>query len=290
MSKKKVLVTGATGFVGNHLVDALLARGHSVRVVARNLPGPTSPISWLSKVHFVQADLHSDGLDVARLADGMDSLVHLAWPGLPNYQELFHFETNLMADYRLIKAMVERGVSQVMVTGTCFEYGMRNGPLSEDMVAEPTNPYGLAKNTLRLFLQALQQSHPFSLQWIRLFYLHGPGQSGRSLLAALDRAIDEGKQSFDMSPGDQLRDFLAIETAASHLVRLLECDAFSGIVNCASGEPISVRSLVERRVEERGASISLNLGHYPYASHEPMAFWGDREKLDKLLGIGHCNG
>lgn len=287
MSGKRVLVTGATGFVGSHLVGALLARGHSVRAVARNLPDPTPHISWLPDVDFVQADLHSHALDIDRLTEGMDSLVHLAWPGLPNYRELFHYETNLMADYRFVKAAVERGISQVMVTGTCFEYGMRNGLLNEEMVAEPNNPYGLAKNALRLFLQALQQVQPFSLQWVRLFYLHGPGQSPRSLLAALDRAIDEGEQSFNMSPGDQLRDFLTIETAASYLVRLLESDAFSGIVNCASGEPVSVRSLVERRIKERGASISLNLGYYPYANHEPMAFWGDRGKLEKLLELGH---
>ncbi len=285
MSKKQVLVTGATGFVGRHLVTALLARGHSVRALARRRPDPSSQISWLSQVDFVQADLYADSLDIAQLTDGVDSLMHLAWPGLPNYQDLFHFETNLMSDYRFIKAIVERGVSQIMVTGTCFEYGTREGSLNEDMVADPTNPYGLAKNTLRLFLQSLQKIQPFSLQWVRLFYLHGTGQSPRSLLAALDRAIDEGRQSFDMSPGDQLRDYLAIETAVSYLVRLLECDTFSGVVNCASGEPVSVRSLVERRIEERGASMALNLGHYPYPSHEAMAFWGDRAKLVKLIDM-----
>ena len=86
--------------------------------------------------------------------------------------------------------MVEAGVSQVLVTGTCFEYGMQNGPLSEQTAPQPSNPYGLAKNTLRLFLENLQRVQPFTLQWARLFYLHGEGQNPNSLLAALDRLID----------------------------------------------------------------------------------------------------
>src|SRR5690606_16712139 len=139
----------------------------------------------------VAGDLHqADAEAVATWVEDIDALVHLAWPGLPNYQALFHLEQNLMADYRFIKQAVQAGVSQVLVTGTCFEYGPQNGPLDERCPARPDNPYGLAKHSLRLFLEALQGQHPFTLQWARLFYLHGEGQNPNSLLAALDRAID----------------------------------------------------------------------------------------------------
>lgn len=282
----KVLVTGATGFVGRHLVDALLARGCEVRAVARNAETAAS-LPWINAVEFVAADIHADELNSAALTDGIDALVHLAWPGLPNYQALFHVERNLMADYRFIKSAVEAGVSQVLVTGTCFEYGQQSGPLSEQTAPQPSNPYGLAKNTLRLFLENLQQVQPFTLQWARLFYLHGEGQNPNSLLAALDRAIDAGDDSFNMSGGEQLRDYLAIETAAGYLAAILHQRDFDGVINCASGQPISVRALVERRVRERGASIELNLGHYPYATHEPMAFWAVADRLQQLLGAEH---
>ena len=202
----KVLVTGATGFVGRHLVAALLARGCAVRAVARNTDTAAS-MPWINDVEFVAADIHASDLDIAALTDGIDVLAHLAWPGLPNYRALFHFEHNLMADYRFIKGAVEAGVPQVLVTGTCFEYGMQSGPLSESVEPQPSNPYGLAKHTLHLFLQNLAQEHPFTLQWARLFYLHGEGQNPNSLLAALDRAIDNGDASFNMSGGEQLRDF-----------------------------------------------------------------------------------
>ncbi len=279
----KFLVTGATGFVGRHLVAALLARGCEVRAVARNAE-TAQGMPWINDVEFVSADIHAAELDVVALADGVDALAHLAWPGLPNYRALFHFEHNLMADYRFIKSVVEAGVKQVLVTGTCFEYGMQSGPLSEQTEAQPANPYGLAKHTLHLFLQNLQQAQPFTLQWARLFYLHGEGQNPNSLLAALDRAIDAGDASFNMSAGEQLRDFLPIETAAGYLAAIAQQRDFNGVINCASGQPVSVRALVEQRLRERGAALHLNLGHYPYPSHEPLAFWAVTERLQQLLG------
>jgi dTDP-6-deoxy-L-talose 4-dehydrogenase (NAD+) len=282
----KVLVTGATGFVGRHLVAALLARGCQVRAVARNVEIAAS-LPWINAVEFIAADIHAADLDIAALTDGVDALAHLAWPGLPNYQALFHFEHNLMADYRFIKGAVEAGVSQVLVTGTCFEYGMQSGPLSEQSAPQPSNPYGLAKNSLRVFLENLQRVQPFTLQWARLFYLHGTGQNPNSLLAALDRAIDAGEERFNMSAGEQLRDYLAIDTAAGYLAAILQQRDFNGVINCSSGQPVSVRALVEQRLRERGASIHLNLGHYPYPTHEPMAFWGVADRLQQLLGAEH---
>ncbi|MHC8408464.1 NAD-dependent epimerase/dehydratase family protein [Pseudomonas sp. TMB3-21] len=282
----KVLVTGATGFVGRHLVTALLARGCAVRAVARNAETAAN-LPWIDAVEFVAADIHAADLDMLALTAGVDALAHLAWPGLPNYQALFHFEHNLMADYRFIKGAVEAGVSQVLVTGTCFEYGLQSGPLSERTPPQPDNPYGLAKNTLRLFLENLQRVQPFNLQWARLFYLHGEGQNPNSLLAALDRAIDNGDDSFDMSAGEQLRDYLTIETAAGYLSTILQQRDFNGVINCSSGQPISVRALVEERVRQRRAAIRLNLGHYPYPTHEPMAFWGVADRLQQLLGADH---
>ncbi|MFJ4586375.1 NAD-dependent epimerase/dehydratase family protein [Pseudomonas moraviensis] len=284
----KVLVTGATGFVGRHLVAALLERGCEIRAVARN-PETARSMPWIDDVEFVSADIHAADLNVVALTEGIDALVHLAWPGLPNYRALFHFEHNLMADYRFIKRAVEAGVQQVLVTGTCFEYGMQSGPLSESTEPRPSNPYGLAKHTLHLFLQNLQQERPFTLQWARLFYLHGEGQNPNSLLAALDRAIDSGEPTFNMSAGEQLRDFLAIETAASHLAAILHQRDFAGVVNCASGQPVSVRALVEQRLRERGAALDLNLGHYPYPTHEPMAFWAVVERLQQLLEAQRSN-
>jgi dTDP-6-deoxy-L-talose 4-dehydrogenase (NAD+) len=282
MSIRHVLVTGATGFVGRHVVAALLEVGVAVRAVSRD-SHRAQQMPWFARVEWVSADLHACNLDVAALVDGMQAIVHLAWPGLPNYHGLFHLEQNLAADYRFIKLAVQAGVRHVMVAGTCFEYGMSNGELTEETAAQPSNAYGIAKHSLRLFLLALQREQPFTLQWPRLFYLYGEGQNPNSLLASLDRAIEAGQDSFDMSAGDQLRDFLPVQSAARYLVQILALPDFDGVVNVCHGSPISVRGLVETHLLARGASLRLNLGHYGYPQYEPMAFWGCSRRLKNLL-------
>lgn len=278
----KVLVTGATGFVGRHVVPCLLERGHNVIAVARD-EGKARAMSWTGDVRFVACDVHGPAGDRHATFDGVDAVIHLSWPGLPNYQSLFHFEANLPADYRFLKSLVEAGVGRVLVTGTCFEYGMQSGCLNESLPTHPANPYGLAKDTLRKFLEALRERQPYVLQWARLFYMHGAGQNPNSLLAQLDRAIDNGETAFNMSGGEQLRDYLPVDEVAAKLVALVERPHAQGVYNVCSGVPVSVRRLVEQHIAGRGARIALNLGHYPYPQHEPMAFWGDARKLAQAL-------
>ncbi|MEM5422987.1 NAD-dependent epimerase/dehydratase family protein [Paraburkholderia ferrariae] len=276
----KIALTGATGFIGRHLVAELVQRGHEITLLVRD----PQKLDALRRpgVRTIQFDLYAPANSAAEVGKH-DALIHLAWPGLPNYKELFHFEENLPASYRFLKACIEAGVPQVLVTGTCFEYGMRDGCLAENMETLPANSYSLAKDTLRKFLERLREKQPFVLQWIRLFYMYGPGQNSNSLLAQLDHAIDKGDPVFNMSGGEQLRDYLPVEQVASGLARVAEHAECDGITNVCSGVPISVRKLVERRIESRNARIELNFGYYPYPNHEPMAFWGDAHKFEAII-------
>ncbi len=278
----KLLITGATGFIGQHIVPKLLERNHEVTVVSRSAE-KVSDLAWHKDVQRAIYDIHQPISDMPEMVAGCDAIIHLAWDGVLNYSSLSHFEENLPADYRFLKASVEAGVGHVLVSGTCYEYGLQTGCLSENMPAYPCNPYGLAKDSLRRFLQSLQVVLPFTLQWVRLFYMYGNGQNPNSLLAKLDRAIDDGEAVFNMSGGEQLLDYLPVEEVAHRLAVLVENPEIQGIINCCSGKPVSVRRMVEKRIAERQASIKLNLGYYPYRDYEPMAFWGNSEKLDKLL-------
>jgi len=278
----KILVTGAAGFVGRHVVSELLARGHQVIAIDRD-ESRARTMPWFQKCRFIAFDVYSPIEDPQEIFGHADAVIHLAWQGLPNYKDLFHIETVLPADYRFLKSLVMSGYSQILVTGTCFEYGMHNGCLKEEQPTQPTTPYALAKDTLRKMLEMLKTKRPFTLQWARLFYMYGEGQNPGSLLAQLDRAIETGVSSFKMSGGEQLRDYLPVEKVSAHLVAIIENRDFDGIVNVCSGEPISVRRLVELRISEKNAKIHLNLGHYSYPDYEPMAFWGDRSKLNSVL-------
>lgn len=277
----KIAITGATGFVGRHVVAAVLAQQHEVVAIARNA-GRFEQMPWANHVTFLSCDLHHSFAPVLDLSPLPEALIHLAWPGLPNYKSFFHISTNLPADMAFLEAAIRRGIPHIQVTGTCLEYGMRSGPLTEDMDTQPFTPYGFAKDTLRRALQILQQEHPFTLQWLRLFYLHGEGQSSASLLTQLDRAIDQAAPAFNMSPGDQLRDFSDIHDVAANIARALENPQINGVINCSSGKPISILDLVTQRRTARNSNIELNRGHYPYPDYEPMAFWGVPGKLDTL--------
>ncbi len=276
----KVAVTGATGFIGRHVIAELERRYFALTLMLR--PGSAPPAS-LSKHAAVQIDLANPPSNVFELMGRPDVLIHLAWGGLPNYKSLHHFEAELPAQYNFLKGLVQNGLRKLVVTGTCFEYGMQAGPLSEDMETKPTNAYGFAKDNLRRQLEYLNNDQPFALIWARLFYLYGEGQAENSLLSQLKRAVERGDKVFNMSGGEQLRDYLPVAEVAKCLVSLAMKERGNGIVNVCSGRPVSVRKLVEGWIKENDWSIKLNLGHDPYPDYEPMAFWGERQKLDRCL-------
>lgn len=276
----KVAVTGATGFIGRHALSELARHPVEVVAVVRDLA--TAKLG-VPVADIVQMDIESPPFDAYERMGRPDVLIHLAWGGLPNYRSLHHFEQQLPLQYRFLSSLVRSGLSGLVVTGTCFEYGMQSGQLSEAMDTRPANPYGFAKDTLRRQLDFLRRSQPFALTWARLFYMYGDGQSENSLLPQLTKAVGRGDDVFNMSGGEQLRDYLSASEVAKNLVILALNKADIGSVNICSGKPISIRKLVERWIDENGWEIKLNLGYYPYPDYEPLAFWGDRGKLTNFI-------
>lgn len=276
----RVVVTGASGFVGRQVVRVLLERGVEVTAVTRSAERLAESGG---AVRVVEMDLARAPENPVSHLGPADRLIHLAWDGLPNYFSTHHFEHELVNHYRFLKGCVAGGIDRLVVAGTCFEYGLSEGALAEDRTPRPVTTYGFAKDALRRQLEFLRKDSPFTLSWPRMFYLHGEGQSPNSLLGQLRAAVERGEREFPMSGGEQLRDYLPIGEAAELLVALTLRGGDDGAVNLCSGRPISVRRLVEEWIEARGWDIRPALGHYPYPTYEPMAFWGERTKLDRLL-------
>lgn len=280
-----VAVTGANGFIGRHIINELNRLNIDSVAIDRvfNDQATLGP-----KVRKMVMDLHADATGAFELMGCPDVLIHLAWGGLPNYKSDHHMDRELPAQCDFLKHMVESGLKSLVTTGTCFEYGMQSGCLSEDLPTRPGNPYGMAKDTLRQYLQELQKHHAFALVWGRLFYMYGAGQSKSSIYSLLQSAVARGDKEFPMSGGEQLRDYLPVEDVAKSIVALARSQSDSGVVNICSGEPITVRCLVERWLGEHHWSIQLDLGRFPYPDYEPMSFWGDRSKLNRLMETHSC--
>ena len=280
----KVLVTGATGFIGNYVVEELLRHNCSVIASSANQQ-KAEQASWFNKVTYIPFDFadFDPAINYFTFFDQPDLMIHLAWEGLPNYKSSFHEEINLPRHLAFLSNLITNGLNDLTVTGTCFEYGMQEGCLREDMPALPGNPYGKAKDNLRKELELLQTLHPFLFKWVRLFYMYGKGQNPNSLLSQLDKALANGEQVFNMSGGEQVRDFLPVEKVAANIVRIALQQKITGVINCCNGEPVTVKAFVENYLDKQNQKITLNLGFYPYPDYEPMLFWGDVTKLKSIV-------
>lgn len=279
----RILVTGATGFIGRHLVRTLLSANHEVAIMVRDASTARS-LSFPDGVRCMEHDLESPcPPDFWKRCGEPDVVYHLAWERLHQYESLHHIEENLPRHYRFLKSLALGGCPRVVVTGTCFEYGQRSGALSEDSSADPAVPYAVAKHCLHLMAGQLNRQTAMQLIWTRLFYLMGEGQPPGTLFSQLTQALEEGRPYFELSAGEQLRDYLPVEEVAALLCRIGERVRRSDTLNVGSGQPVSIRTLVEQLVEKSGKTIQLRWGALPYKSYEAMAFWADTRKLRKAL-------
>jgi UDP-glucose 4-epimerase len=177
------------------------------------------------------------------------------------------------------------GLSSILIAGTCYEYGSQAGQLSEALEVLPNTPYAHAKSALYKQLKYLQKDHFFSLTWMRIFYIHGQGKTSNTLMSQIKRAVDSSEKVFNMSFGEQLLDYLPVTKVAEYISKLAVKQGNFDVVNICSGNPISVRRLVEQWIKEYDWDIALNLGYHPYRDYESMAFWGDRSKLASILEL-----
>lgn len=281
---KKVLVTGATGFIGTYVIEKLLEKGFDVLASSSN-DSKAQLFDWFNKVDYIEFDLKKfdDRVNYFDFFQNPDMLIHLAWEGLPNYTQEFHVKENLPRHSAFLKNMLTNGLQDITVTGSCLEYGMKEGCLIENLPSDPANPYAIAKDDLRKFIENLQNENQFNFKWTRLFYMYGKGQSPKSLISQLDKALEDKKAVFNMSGGEQVRDFLPVNKMTEYIVAAASQQHVTGIINCCSGVPVTVKDFVEAYLKEKNAFIKLNLGYYKYPDYEPMRFWGDKTKLRSII-------
>lgn len=278
----KILVTGASGFIGNYVIEQLFEKKHQVIATSFN-EIKAKEKRWFKHVTYICHDIHlNTSENLFEKFQKPDLVIHLGWGSLSNFKSQEHIDHILPSHYRFLKNLILNGLKDLTCIGTCLEYGMQEGCLSEDMPSNPTIAYPIAKYQLFKQLMLLKNDLNFSLKWVRLFYMYGKGQSEKSILSLLDKALENKEDVFNMSLGEQVRDYLPVEDVAKNIITFALQRKIEGIINCSSNQPISIKQLVENYLKQKQKNIKLNLGYYPYPDYEPFKFWGDNTKQLKI--------
>jgi nucleoside-diphosphate-sugar epimerase len=277
----RVLVTGATGFIGRHALQPLLDAGHEVHAISTRKPpaGAPAAVSW----H--RADLLDEpGATVAAIAP--ERLLHLAW-----YAEHGRFWTStenlrwVEASLGLLRAFAAAGGERAVLAGTCAEYDWDagDGTFAEDVVLSPATLYGAAKHGLHEVARAFAGQAGFELAWGRVFFLYGPGEDPRRLVGAVASALARGERAAT-GAGTQTRDFLHVADVGAAFAALVDAQV-DGAVNVASGEGRLLRDVVSALGELSGAPDLLDVGALPPRPGDPERLVADVSRLRDEVGF-----
>lgn len=277
----KVLITGISGFLGLNLLQEINTKKFDeleIFCVSRNIE-QAKKLTNHSAIKLISYDIYSNIEKLYEQIGVPNILVHMAWSGLPNFQEDFHIVDNLPKEKLFLNSSVDLGVERLIVTGTCFEYGLKEGCLEENIVTEPVSKYGIAKDLLRKSIQEKMLKTEFKLQWLRLFYPFGYAQNPKSLIPSLQRAIDKKDEEFFITDSNIKRDFIPVNEVARYILYLIFEKNLSGIINCCTGEPRSILDFATDYCKNKNSKIKIVPGKFPALNYEPQRFWGSTEKM-----------
>ena len=277
----RVLVTGATGFVGREAVAALQRAGHQVHAIARRVPEHAWP-----GVRWHVADLLAEGSAAATIiaASEAEVLVHLAW-----YAEHGKFWTApenahwVEATLRLLRAFAQTDrATRVVMAGTCAEYQWNRAVYAEGDTCRPRTLYGAAKHGLHVVAESFAAERGISFAWGRVFFLYGPGEAPGRFVPAIARQLQAGG-SAKMSAGTQVRDFLHVSDAGGAFAALAASDV-EGAINIASGSGVSLLELAKLVARHAGGAGRLQVGAIPLRPDDPPSLVADVSRLRDLVG------
>jgi nucleoside-diphosphate-sugar epimerase len=273
----RVLVTGATGFIGRHALAPLVERGFDVHAASRAELREGGGVTW----H--EADLLQDGAAASLVASVRPThLLHLAW--CTEYGVYWSSPENLAWLARsldLIRAFREAGGRRAVVAGTCAEYDWRGDICSADAPLAPTTMYGASKNALRQVLERYAAVTGLSVAWGRIYFPFGPGEQPCRVVAAAARGIVEGKR-VGFSSGRQVRDFLYVDDVAEAFAALVAAVA-EGTFDVGSGTGVALGDLLQQLERLAGTSGLVVIGARPDRD-EPTRIVAETTRMARDVG------
>jgi nucleoside-diphosphate-sugar epimerase len=277
---KRILVTGAGGFIGRHVMQQLVGGEHEVHAVYSQHQGPVD-VDSSCMTHTV--DLLAPGT-MTRLIEAVrpEYLMHLAWCAKPGVY--WSSPENLLwvrATLELLQAFQCQGGQHAVMVGSCAEYDWQYGYCREETTPlVPATVYGRCKNATRELAEVFAQVHDMPIAWARIFNAYGPYEAPGRLVPAVISALLKGEPA-RCSHGEQWRDFLHAADVASALVMLLQSKA-EGAFNIGSGQPVRLREVVEYLASQLNAVDLLHMGAIAVAADDPPLLVADNQRLVKL--------
>lgn len=278
---RRVLVTGAGGFIGRRVLGDLLARGFEVHAAGRS-----SRASAPRDVRWHAADLLDAAARRALVAEvGASHLLHLAWYAEPGaFWAARENAPWVAATVGLVDEFAAAGGMRAALAGTCAEYDWDAGqPLAEDAPLAPATFYGVCKDATRRVVEGLAERAGISVAWGRIFFLYGPREDERRLVASVARKLVAGERA-PTSAGTQRRDFMHVDDVAGAFAALLDSDV-RGAVNIGSGNGVSVRSIVEQLAAAAGRPDLLDIGAVEQRPGDPQEITADVTRLRDEVGF-----
>jgi nucleoside-diphosphate-sugar epimerase len=271
-----IFVTGSTGFIGSYVTEVLIGKGFKVFALRRD-SRRVPRVNLSAEPIWVEGDLTSDLFEVL---SSCDVLIHLAAHGIPPRSASWSecFQVNVQESMQLFECALRANVRRVIVCGSYAEYGssgLRYDRIPPDAPLEPTDAYAASKAAASIGVTALCKKEKFELIYFRLFSAFGEGQHENNLWPSLKKAAQNGID-YEMTPGEQIRDFIPVNEVAEWFVKAVETTAINPgepvVLNLASGRPQTIREFATHWWDQWGAKGNLKVGALPYRQYEVMRY------------------
>ena len=276
MKRRTVLVTGANGYIGRHVVKALLDMGN--RVIADDLV-----LDGIDeRAEKISVPIFSGDKNIYEQLGSPDVVIHMAWRNGFVHNADSHIE-DLPLHYNFIKNLLEGGLKHIAVMGTMHEIGYWEGAIDENTPANPGSLYGMSKNMLRQITLQLAKEYEAVCYWIRAYYILGDDIKSHSIFTKIAQMEKEGKETFPFTSGKNKYDFIHVTRLADQIAHVVNQEEVDGIINCCSGNPISLADKVEEYIKENHYRIRPQYGAFPDRPYDSPGVWGDAQKINRIM-------